>query len=197
MAPPPGEPSFFATPADWRAWLQANHATAEALSVGFWKRETGRPSITWQESVDEALCFGWIDGVRNRIDDEAYRIRFSRRKPGSIWSRVNIGRFKELQAAGLVAPAGQAAFDAGKERTDHYSYENAPVELTPEETRRFQDAGEAWAHFQGFPPSYRRPVLWRVTSAKRAETRAKRLDELIEASAGGERIAFMKSRSKP
>jgi len=192
----PSKPRFFAGPADWRAWLEANHATARELSVGFWKRTTGRPSITWQESVDEALCFGWIDGVRHRIDDAAYRIRFTPRKAGSVWSRINIRRFGELQAAGRVAPAGQAAFDEGKERTDHYSYENQPAALAADETARFRDNAQAWAAFQAFPPSYRRPALWWVTSAKRPETRARRLDQLIEASAGGERIASMRPTPK-
>jgi uncharacterized protein YdeI (YjbR/CyaY-like superfamily) len=190
------EPRFFGTGADWRDWLAANHATAPELLVGFQKRGSGKPSMTWPESVDEALCFGWIDGVRRRIDDEAYSIRFTPRKPGGIWSRVNIRRFAELKAEGRVAPAGQAAFDTGRERTDHYSYENAPVELAPEETRRFQANPAAWASFQAFPLSYRRPTLWWVASAKRPETRARRLDRLIEASARGERIDFMKPTGK-
>jgi uncharacterized protein YdeI (YjbR/CyaY-like superfamily) len=192
----PAKPRFFATQADWRAWLAVNHATAQELSVGFWKRGAGRPSITWPESVDEALCFGWIDGVRHRIDDAAYRIRFTPRKPGSVWSRINIRRFGELKAAGLVAPAGQAAFDAGKERTDHYSYENAPASLAADETRRFRKNAKAWAAFQAFPPSYRRPALWWVTSAKRPETRARRLEQLIVASERGERIAAMQPTPK-
>jgi len=116
-----GKPTFFATAADWRAWLEANHAKASELSVGFWKVGSGRPSITWPQSVDEALCFGWIDAVRHRIDDDSYRIRFTRRRPGSVWSKVNLKRFAELKAEGRIAPAGQAAFDAGKPSA--YSYE--------------------------------------------------------------------------
>ena len=190
------QPRFFASPAEWRAWLEANHAKATELSVGFWKRETGKASITWPESVDEGLCFGWIDGVRHRIDDEAYRIRFTPRNPGSIWSRVNLKRFAELKVAGRVAPAGQAAFDSGRERTDHYSYENTPVELAPDEAKRFAADANAWANFQAFAPSYRRPALWWVASARRPETRARRLDALIEASARGERIDAMKPPAK-
>jgi len=181
-------PAFFVAPADWRAWLVEHHATATELSVGFWKKDTGRPSITWPESVDEALCFGWIDGVRHRIDDEAYRIRFTPRKPGGIWSQVNLRRFAELKAEGRITPAGQAAHDIGKDRSRVYSYEREADAFTPEETIRFQADAKAWAHFQAFPPSYRKVAIHRVTSAKSADTRAKRLDILIDASARGLRL---------
>jgi uncharacterized protein YdeI (YjbR/CyaY-like superfamily) len=136
------EPVFFAGPADWRAWLEANHATASEISVGFWKVGSGKPSISWPQSVDEALCFGWIDGVRHRIDDEAYRIRFTPRKPGGIWSQVNVKRFAELKAQGRVTPAGQAAFDIGKDRTKVYSYEREATDFSGDELARFQ-ANEA------------------------------------------------------
>lgn len=182
------EPIFFATPADWRAWLQAHHATAREVSVGFWKKDSGRPSITWPQSVDEALCFGWIDGVRHRIDATAYKIRFTPRKPGGIWSQVNLKRFAELAAEGRVAPAGQAAYDAGKHRTGLYSYERAADDLTAEEAARFQADARAWARFQAFPPSYRKVAIHRVTSAKGEATRARRLDILIDASARGLRL---------
>ena len=187
-------PRFFATPADWRAWLEANHDKASELSVGFWKTGSGKPSITWPQSVDEALCFGWIDGVRHRIDDEAYRIRFTPRKPRSIWSQVNIRRFSELKAAGRVTPAGEAAFEAGKERTGRYSFENEMTELEPDEAARFEADGQAWAWFQAAPLSYRRPALWWLASAKQPETRARRLEKLIEASARGERVDHLKPR---
>src|SRR6185369_10531849 len=141
-------PTFFATPEAWRAWLAAHHATAAEISVGFWKTDSGKPSITWPQSVDEALCFGWIDGVRHRIDDEAYRIRFTPRKPTGIWSQVNIKRFAELKAEGRVWPAGQAAYDVGKDRTKVYSHERPPAEFTPEETVWFQANAAAWAFFQ-------------------------------------------------
>lgn len=181
-------PTFFATPAEWRAWLEENHATAPEISVGFWKRDTGRPSITWPQSVDEALCFGWIDAVRHRIDDERYRIRFTPRKPGGNWSQVNLRRFAELKAEGRVTPAGQAAYDARKAEAPTYSYEKAAAAFTDEETARFQANEAAWARFQAFPPSYRKVAVHRVVSAKSAETRAKRLDILIDATARGLRL---------
>ena len=183
-----GKPTFFATPAEWRAWLEQHHATAREISVGFWKRETGKPSITWPQSVDEALCFGWIDGVRHRIDDEAYRIRFTQRRPGSVWSQVNLKRFAELKAAGRVAPAGQAAFDSAKSQAATYSYERPADELTPEETAAFRANRRAWAYFEACPPGYRKLSVHRVTSAKKAETRARRLKLLIDACAAGRRV---------
>lgn len=184
----PTEPTFFAAPAEWRAWLEAHHATAAELSVGFWKRETGKPSITWPQSVDEALCFGWIDGVRHRIDDEAYRIRFTPRKTGGIWSQVNISRFAELKAEGRVWPAGQAAYDIGKDRTKVYPHERPHAAFRPDEQARFEAGATAWANFQAFPPSYRKVAIHRVVSAKGEATRAKRLDILIDATAKGLRL---------
>ncbi len=184
----PTEPRFFATPAQWCAWLQAHHASATELSVGFWKRDSGRPSITWPQSVDEALCFGWIDGVRHRIDDQAYRIRFTPRKAGGVWSQVNVKRFAELSAEGRIAPAGQAAYDVGKHRTGVYSYERDAAAFTPGETARFAANAVAWTTFQGFPAGYRNVAIHRVISAKGADTRAKRLDILIDASARGLRL---------
>jgi len=190
------EPTYFATPAEWRAWLEAHHATAAELSVGFWKRDSGRPSITWPQSVDEALCFGWIDGVRNRIDDERYRIRFTPRRPGSVWSRINLKRFAELKAENRIAPAGQAAFDAGKERPASYSYGRETAELSPEETALFQANATAWANFQAFAPGYRKLFIHRVIAAKRPETRARRLRQLIDASAEGRKIDPMSPAAK-
>ena len=187
----PTEPRFFDTPAAWRAWLETNHEKAAELSVGFWKRDSGKPSITWPQSVDEALCFGWIDGVRHRIDDEAYRIRFTPRRPGSIWSQVNIRRFAELKAAGRIAPAGQAAFDAAKSTQATYSYERAADELEPGEIARFKANARAWAYWQGCPPGYRKQMSHGVTAAKRPETRARRLGQLIDVSAAGMRMDAM------
>lgn len=181
-------PTFFATPADWRAWLQANHASASELSVGFWKLGSGKASITWPQSVDEALSFGWIDGVRHRVDDEAYRIRFTPRKPGGIWSAVNLKRFAELQEEGRITPTGQAAHDVGKHRTGVYSYERAASDLSPEQTRQFQANAPAWAFFQAQPPGYRKLSLHRVLEAKTPETQRKRLALLIDASAQSRRL---------
>ena len=182
-------PTFFATPAEWRAWLEKHHTSTAELSVGFWKRDTGKPSITWPQSVDEALCFGWIDGVRHRIDDEAYRIRFTPRKSGGIWSQVNLKRFAELKAEGRVAPAGQAAHDDVRRRTEVYSHERTDAQFTQQEIARFKADAAAWARFQAFPPSYRKVAIHRVVSAKGAATRAKRLGILIDASAQGLRLA--------
>lgn len=179
-------PTFFPTPADWRAWLEQHHATAGELSVGFWKKETGRPSITWPQSVDEALCFGWIDGVRHRIDEEAYRIRFTPRRPGSVWSQVNLRRFAELKAEGRIAPAGQAAFDVGKPSA--YAYERDAAELTPAETEAFRANAAAWTYWQACPPGYRKLSLHRVTAARRPATRARRLARLIDGCAAGRRV---------
>jgi uncharacterized protein YdeI (YjbR/CyaY-like superfamily) len=182
-------PTFFETAAQWRAWLEKHHATAEELSVGFWKVGSGKASITWPESVDEALAFGWIDGVRHRIDDEAYRIRFTPRKPGGIWSAVNIKRFAELRADGRIAPAGLAAYDVGKHRTGVYSYERAAAELRAEQTRAFKANAKAWAFFQDQPAGYRKLTVHRILQAKTPETQARRLALLIDASAQSRRMA--------
>ena len=150
------DPTFFETPAAFRAWLEANHAAARELSVGFRKKGTGLPSITWPESVDQALCFGWIDGVRHSIDAENYRIRFTPRKPGGIWSQVNIKRFAELQALGLVHPRGVLAYETGKGRTNQYSHERGEQSFTQAETQQFQANARAWNNFHAFAPGYRR-----------------------------------------
>lgn len=181
-------PIFFETPADWRAWLEQHHATAAELSVGLWKVGSGRPSITWPQSVDEALAFGWIDGVRHTIDDDAYRIRFTPRKPGGIWSQVNIKRFAELKAQGRITTAGQAAYDVGAHRTNLYPHENAVREFAAGELAALKANASAWASFQAFPPSYRKVAVHRVVSAKAPETRARRLAILIDASAKGLRL---------
>jgi uncharacterized protein YdeI (YjbR/CyaY-like superfamily) len=178
-------PTFFATPAEWRAWLEEHHATATELSVGFWKVGSGKASITWPQSVDEALAFGWIDAVRHRIDDESYRIRFTRRKPGGIWSQVNLKRFAELDAEGRIAPAGRAAWEIGKARTHVYSHERPLQEFSAEETAAFRANAAAWAAWQAFPPGYRKVAIHRVVSAKAPETRARRLAILIDATALG------------
>lgn len=181
-------PRFFATSADWRAWLADHHTAATELAVGFWKVGSGRASMSWPQSVDEALCFGWIDGVRHRIDEDAYRIRFTPRKPGGIWSQVNMKRFAELEALGLVAPAGRAAHAVGQARTRQYSYEKPAEVFSPDELERFQANAIAWTGFHAFPAWYRKVAVHRVVSAKTAPTRAKRLDILITASAEGRQL---------
>ena len=184
------QPRFFATPAEFRAWLEEHHADATELLVGFYKKGSGRPSITWPESVDEALCFGWIDGVRRKIDDERYTIRFSPRQKRSTWSAYNIKRAKELIAEGRMTPAGLAAFEARTdERSAIYSYEQRRnAQLEPDEQARLEADPAAWEWFQAQPPSYRRPAIHWVTSAKRPETRERRLAALIADSAAGRAI---------
>ncbi|HEX3367773.1 YdeI/OmpD-associated family protein [Phenylobacterium sp.] len=178
-------PRFFTTQAEWREWLAGNHATAMELSVGFWKVGSSKASMTWPQSVDEALCFGWIDGVRHRIDDEAYRIRFTPRKAGGIWSQVNLKRFAELEAEGRIAPAGRTAWEVGKGRTRVYSHERPLQDFTPAETDAFRANAVAWTAWQAFPPGYRKVAIHRVVSAKGPETRARRLTILVDASAQG------------
>jgi uncharacterized protein YdeI (YjbR/CyaY-like superfamily) len=184
------EPTFFATPGDFRAWLERHHDSAGELLVGFHKRGSGRPSMTWSESVDQALCFGWIDGVRRRIDDTSYTIRFTPRKPRSTWSAVNVKRMKELIGQGLVAPAGLAAFERrSDDRTAIYSYEQRRnAKLEPDQQRRLRADERAHAFFESQPPSYRRAAIHWVTSAKKPETRERRLSQLIECSAARELV---------
>ena len=181
------EPVFFATPAEFRAWLEAHHASETELLVGFHKKGTGMPSITWPESVDEALCFGWIDGVRRSLGAESYTIRFTPRKARSVWSNVNIRRAGELIAEGRMTPAGLRAFEARTgERSGVYSFEQedqAKVVLTPEMEARFRADAVAWEYFQSRPPWYRRTATWWVISAKKEETREKRIATLIADSA--------------
>src|SRR4051812_31535731 len=164
---------YFATPADFRAWLAANHATAELLLVGYHKKGTGIPSMTWPESVDEALCFGWIDGVRRTVDERRYSIRFTPRKKRSNWSAINIARVGELIAEGRMRPAGLQAFEArADERSAIYSYEQRKdARLDADDEARFRANAAAWAYFESRPPWYRRTATWWVISAKRPETR--------------------------
>lgn len=186
------EPVFFETLADWRAWLKKNHDRASEVLVGFRKRSTGEPSITWKESVDGALAFGWIDGVRRTIDDKTYSIRFTPRKKGSIWSAINIKRVGELKEAGLMHAAGLATFDArDPAKANRYSFEQAKIELPHEFERRFKADKRAWAFFEAQPPSYRRPALWWVVSAKQEATRERRLAALIEDSRDGRRLKHL------
>jgi uncharacterized protein YdeI (YjbR/CyaY-like superfamily) len=184
------EPTFFATPADFRTWLERHHESQSELIVGFHKRGSGRPSITWPEAVDQALCFGWIDGVRRRTDDTSYRIRFTPRKARSTWSAVNIKRMKELVAEGLVAPAGLAAFERrADDRTAIYSYEQRKsARLEPDQERRLRADERARAFFEAQTPSYRRAAIHWVMSAKKPETRERRLTQLIECSAAGRTV---------
>jgi uncharacterized protein YdeI (YjbR/CyaY-like superfamily) len=186
-SPTPHDVHYFATPDDLRAWFEAHHETASELWLGYYRKGTGRPSIDWSQAVDEALCVGWIDGVRFRIDDERHAQRFTPRRRGSIWSAVNVRKVAELTEAGRMRAAGLAAFEARTpERTAIYSHERATAALADAETARFMADVAAWTNWQARPPSFRRQATHWVTSAKRDETRARRLDELIRASAAGE-----------
>jgi uncharacterized protein YdeI (YjbR/CyaY-like superfamily) len=183
------EPLYFETPAKFRAWLKRNHAEATELLVGFRKKGSGLASITWPESVDEALCFGWIDGVRKRVDESSYTIRFTPRKPGSTWSAVNMRRVEELRAEGRMTEAGLKAYEARVEnRVGIYAYEQRSPTLETEYERRFRANERAWAFFESQPPSYRKTANWWVVSAKKPETRDRRLAQLIECSEAGVRI---------
>ncbi len=188
------EPIFFPTPAAFRRWLKKNHKTAKELLVGFYKKGSGRPSITWPESVDEALCFAWIDGVRRSLDDDSYVIRFTPRRPGSNWSLVNIRKAEALIRDGRMERAGLAAFEARKgERSGVYSFEQREqAKLDREAEAKFRANKAAWKFFQSQPPGYRKVAVFYVMSAKRAETRAKRLQTLIDDSAAGRRIGLLR-----
>lgn len=191
-------PMFFATPSHFRAWLAKNHASEAELSVGFYKRDSGKPSITWPESVDVALCYGWIDGVRHSIDAGSYRIRFTPRKPGSTWSAINVRRVAELTKLGLMQPAGVKAFEARKgEKTGIYAYEQRKqATLPPAYEKQFRAKTRAWEFFQGQPPWYRRTATHYVISAKQEATRQKRLAELIGDSGAGLSIKALRRREK-
>jgi uncharacterized protein YdeI (YjbR/CyaY-like superfamily) len=180
---------YFKSPNDFRRWLEKNHASAQELWVGYYKKSSQRPSMTWPESVDEALCFGWIDGIRKSVDDLRYTIRFTPRRRGSIWSAVNIRRARELNDKGLMQLPGVAAFDARKEnRSGVYSYEQRSARLDGSYKERLRHNKAAWDFFYAQPPSYRKVIGWWIVSAKQEATRLKRLEELIRESATGKRL---------
>jgi uncharacterized protein YdeI (YjbR/CyaY-like superfamily) len=183
-------PRFFATSAQWRAWLEEHHATVPELWVGFHKRGSGRPSITWPESVDQALCFGWIDGVRRGIDDERYAIRFTPRRKGSTWSNNNLRRVEELERLGFMHQAGRDAHAArSAAKSGIYSYEQRKDARLPATFEvRFKRSRKAWTFFQAQPAWYRRTATWWVVSAKKEGTRERRLATLIADSAAGRTI---------
>lgn len=180
---------FFGNSAEFRKWLEVNHQTEKELLVGYYKVGTGKPSMTWSESVDEALCFGWIDGVRRSIDDESYCNRFTPRNPKSNWSAINIKKVEELIKNGKMMPAGLDAYNKRTEaRSEVYSYENKPEQFSPELEARFRENILAWEFFSGQSTSYKRTVMYYVMDAKQETTRFSRLDKLITACAEGKRI---------
>lgn len=184
---------YFESPAAFRRWLERHHATAKVVWVGYHKKETGRPTLTWPESVDEALCFGWIDGVRRSVDAGRYKARFTPRRPGSIWRAVNLRRAEALIAAGRMTAAGLAVHDARRaERPNRYSFEQEGAGLAPAHERVLKRNRKAWRFWTAQPPGYRKTASWWVESAKREETRLRRLDQLVADSAAGLRIALLR-----
>jgi uncharacterized protein YdeI (YjbR/CyaY-like superfamily) len=196
MKAPAPKAKFFATPADFRAWLEKHHQSKQELWVGFYKKDSGKPSLTWPESVDAALCHGWIDGVRHSIDAISYRIRFTPRKPTSTWSAINVKRITEMTKLGLMHPAGIKAFEARKDdKTGIYAYEQRKAaQLGPVYEKQFRANKNAWAFFQSQPPWYQRVATYRVISAKQEETRQRRLAQLIKDSAAGRTIKELTRR---
>ena len=179
---------YFRTPAELRKWFRANHSTATELWVGFYRKSSGKPSITWAEAVDEALCVGWIDGIRKRVDDESYTNRFTPRRKGSVWSAINIARVEVLTAEKRMRPEGLKAFAARIEnKSGIYSYEQRRDRLEEPYASLLKKNKAASAFFEAQPPYYRKQVGWWIVSAKREETRMQRLKKFIEAAAKGKR----------
>jgi uncharacterized protein YdeI (YjbR/CyaY-like superfamily) len=178
------KPTFFSSPSDWHAWLEKHHETDDEILVGFYKKDSGRPSITWPQAVDGALCFGWIDGVRRSLNETSYVIRFTPRRSRSVWSAVNIKRVAELTRLGLMRPAGVQAFEKRTgDRSGIYAYEQRKgAKLSGAYKRSFRANEKAWKFFQAQPPWYQRTASWWIVSAKKEETRLKRLAQLVEDS---------------
>ena len=180
---------FFATQEDFRYWLEKNHNKETELLVGFYKVDTKKPSMTWSQSVDQALCFGWIDGVRKTIDNESYSIRFTPRRPTSIWSTINIQKIEDLTKQGLMQAAGLAAFSKRKEsKSNIYAYEKVPVLLDETFEKQFQANKQAWAFFQSQAPSYKKVIIHWLMSAKQEATKRSRLEKIMVESEEGRKI---------
>jgi uncharacterized protein YdeI (YjbR/CyaY-like superfamily) len=192
------KPRFFKTAAAFRAWLDKNHDKATELWLGLRKKGSGLPSVTYKEAVDQALCFGWIDGIAKGIDEISYMQRFTPRTKKSTWSAINIARMAELEALGLVHSAGRTAFDQrDPSRTNQYSFEQKSIALTPAEQKTLRARKKAWAFFDSQPPGYRKQATWWVISAKKQETRQKRLQTLIEDCEAGRKIKPLDWKPKP
>jgi len=189
------KPKFFATKEKFREWLEKNHASANELEIGFYKKSSGKKSITYAEALDEALCFGWIDGVRRSLDETSYQQRFTPRRARSIWSLVNVKHVERLKKEGKMHAAGLAAYEQrDPKRTGIYAFENAPRELSAEDEKEFRKTKGAWEYFQTYPPYLKKTISYWVMSAKKEETRSARLRRLIECSARGERIGVLPSK---
>jgi len=183
------QPKFFSSPEKFSQWLERNHDSATELLIGFHKKASGKKSVTYAEALDEALCFGWIDGVRKNLNETSYTIRFTPRKPTSIWSNVNVNHVERLQKEGRMHRAGLDAYERrNPERTGIYSFENRPRELSPEFEKTFRQNKAAWKFFEEQPPGYKRLMIFRTMSARKEETRLRRLKQLIESSEKGVRM---------
>ncbi|HEX8228495.1 MAG TPA: YdeI/OmpD-associated family protein [Chloroflexia bacterium] len=191
------EVTFFESSSEFRKWLERNHENAKEVWVGFYKKGSGKPSITWPEAVDQALCFGWIDGIRKRVDETSYTNRFTPRRRGSTWSAVNIKRVGELTELGLMQPSGLEAFEKRDEaKAQLYSYERAESKLDEAYERQFRENERAWTFFESQAPGYRRTSTWWIMNAKKEETRLRRLSALIEASERGEKLGTVTGGSR-
>jgi uncharacterized protein YdeI (YjbR/CyaY-like superfamily) len=184
--------TFFKTPDHLRRWLGRNHSSATELWIGMYRKSSGKRGVTYREALDEALCFGWIDGVRKRLDEDSFVQRFTPRRPNSYWSAVNIKRAQELIEAGRMHPAGRAAFERrDTARAEKYSFERQNARLDQGMEKRFRANPRAWAFFESQPPGYRRLIAHWVTSAKKEETRRRRLEMLMKESASGRRVGLL------
>jgi uncharacterized protein YdeI (YjbR/CyaY-like superfamily) len=193
------KPVFFAFPSAFCRWLEKHHDDTRELWVGLRKKSSGKASITWPEAVDAALCFGWIDGVRKSVDAESYTIRFTPRRQGSIWSAVNLKRMEVLTEMGVVRPPGLKAFqERNREKSGLYSYEQRKsAQLSQADSKRFKASKKAWDFFRTQPPWYQRTATFWVITAKKEETRQRRLAKLIEASGHQQSIAPLTRKSRP
>ena len=186
------KPKFFSSPSDFRQWLEKNYHTASELLVGFHKKSSGKKSVTYAEALDEALCFGWIDGVRKSLNETSYTIRFTPRKPKSIWSNVNVRHVERLKKEGRMHAAGLEAYEKrDPERTGIYAFENAPHTLSPAYEKKFRQNKKAWKFFEEQPPGYKKLMIFRIMSGKKEETRLRRLEQTIEVSEKGVRMGLM------
>jgi uncharacterized protein YdeI (YjbR/CyaY-like superfamily) len=191
------KPTYFPTPADFHAWLTENHAVCVELFVGFHKKDSSKPSITYPEALNQALCFGWIDGVRKSVSATSYMVRFTPRKPKSYWSKINTNRANELVKLGLMLPPGAKVFRARDQATSaRYSFERENAKLRPADTKKFKSNPNAWAFFRSQPPYYKRVCTWWVINAKQDTTRQRRLQTLIAASARHRRLDQFVSKKK-
>ena len=188
---------YFKSASGFRRWLEVNHARVSEIWVGFFKKDSGKGGLTYAEAVDEALCFGWIDGLKKRVDELSYTHRLSPRKPRSNWSRINILHAERLKKAGRMTPAGLEAYAAREpERSGVYSFENAPRKLAAADEKQFKSDITAWEFFQRQPPGYQRLAIWWMVSAKKPETRARRLSHLIAESRNARRIGLVSASNK-